>query len=104
MCYLFLRVASEVVHAHCKQKLDAAAQLLESVWDEVVQQAGDCCWKSLEVVVNDAVTNLSCKQAEFVCSHLIYCPFIIFVWAYMHLDAALLNSPVELVYSSLLVN
>lgn len=66
MCYLFLRVASEVVHAHCKQKLDAAAQLLESVWDEVVQQAGDCCWKSLEVVVNDAVTNLSCKQAEFV--------------------------------------
>eukprot|EP00434_Breviolum_minutum_P001088 symbB.v1.2.000951.t1/scaffold45.1/size390604/14 len=30
--------AAQVVHAHCKQKLDAAAQLLESVWDEVVQQ------------------------------------------------------------------
>ena len=51
-------IASEVVHAHCKQKLDAAAQLLESVWDEVVQQAGDC-------YVNDAGTNLSCKEAEF---------------------------------------
>ena len=28
----------EVVHAHCQQKLDAAREQLETVWEEVLQQ------------------------------------------------------------------
>ena len=28
----------QVVHAHCQQKLDAAREQLETVWEEVLQQ------------------------------------------------------------------